>query len=213
MHRRLTLLIPLLCLLIAVGLLAAMEKKIETAGRAAVTTERAILAGGCFWCMEHPFEKLPGVLSVTSGYTAGSKENPTYRQVSAGGTGHTEAVEIVFDPARVSYQQLLEVFWMQIDPTDAGGQFVDRGSQYRSGIYFLDAKQQHLAEESKRQLAASGRFTAPLVTEIVPAGIFYPAEDYHQDYYKKNPVRYKYYRYGSGRDRYLDKIWGEDREG
>jgi methionine-S-sulfoxide reductase len=213
MHRRLTLLIPLLCLLIAVGLLAAMEKKTETAGRAAVTTERAIFAGGCFWCMEHPFEKLPGVLSVTSGYTAGSKENPTYRQVSAGGTGHTEAVEIVFDPARISYRQLLEVFWMQIDPTDAGGQFVDRGSQYRSGIYFLDAKQQHLAEESKQQLAASGRFTAPLVTEIVPAGIFYPAEDYHQDYYKKNPVRYKYYRYGSGRDRYLDKIWGEDREG
>ena len=211
MHRRLTLLIPLLCLLINGGLMAAMEKKTEATGKATATTERAILAGGCFWCMEHPFEKLPAVRSVTSGYTAGSEENPTYQQVSAGGTGHTEAVEIIFDPAKTSYQQLLEVFWRQIDPTDAGGQFVDRGSQYRSGIYFLDTAQQQSAEESKQRLTESGRFSSPLVTEIVAAGTFYPAEEYHQDYYKNNPLRYQYYRYGSGRDRYLDKVWGEDR--
>jgi len=176
-----------------------------------INLSRAIFAGGCFWCMEPPFEKLPGVSAVVSGYTGGDEPNPNYKQVSAGRTGHTEAVEIVFDPQQVSYQQLLEVFWMQIDPTDAGGQFVDRGSQYRSGIYPLNEEQLRQAEASKRELAASGRFEKPVITEIVPAGKFYPAEDYHQDYYKKNPIRYKYYRYGSGRDRFLDRVWGEER--
>jgi len=172
---------------------------------------RAIFAGGCFWCMESPFEKIPGVRAVISGYTAGSQLNPTYEEVSAGRTGHTEAVEVQFDPAQISYAELLNVFWRQIDPTDANGQFVDRGTQYRSGIYPLDSEQRRLAEESKRQLAASGRFSKPIVTEIVAAGKFYPAEEYHQDYYQKNPIRYKYYRYGSGRDRFLDQVWAEER--
>jgi methionine-S-sulfoxide reductase len=183
------------------------SKSVETPMMNNLTTSRAIFAGGCFWCMEPPFEKLDGVRSVTSGFTGGQLKSPSYKQVSAGGTGHTEAIEIVFDPAKISYPELLEVFWQQIDPTDADGQFVDRGTQYRSGIYPLNAEQQRLAEESKQKLAASGRFDRPIVTEIVPATTFYPAEDYHQDYYKKNPLRYKYYRYGSGRDRFLDQAW------
>ena len=173
---------------------------------------RAIFAGGCFWCMEPPFEKLGGVISVTSGYTGGEKKNPTYEEVSAGGTGHAEAVQIVYDPKKVDYETLLEVFWQNIDPTDGGGQFVDRGSQYRSAIFILDDTQKRLAEESKERLARSGRFAAAIVTEIVAATTFYPAEEYHQDYYKKNPVRYKYYRWGSGRDQFLDRIWGEGRK-
>ncbi len=216
MKNRLTLFLLLIGLLLAAGLNAAPKQEImleEKSMPATMQTERAILAGGCFWCMEHPFEKLDGVLSVVSGYTGGNRMNPTYKEVSAGGTGHTEAVEIVYDPSRVSYQQLLEVFWQQIDPTDADGQFVDRGSQYRSGIYPLNEEQRRLAEASKQALAASGRFEQSIVTEIVPAETFYPAEEYHQDYYKKNPLRYKYYRYGSGRDRFLDKTWGEDRKG
>ncbi len=173
---------------------------------------RAIFAGGCFWCMEPPFEKLDGVISVTSGYIGGEKKNPTYGEVSAGGTGHAEAVEILFDPARVGYERLLEVFWRNIDPTDPGGQFVDRGSQYRSGIFVLDEEQRRLAEASREALEQSGRFEKTIVTEIVAAGTFYPAEKYHQDYYKENPLRYNYYRWGSGRDRFLDKVWGKDRE-
>ena len=171
---------------------------------------RAVFAGGCFWCMESPFEKLDGVAEVISGYIGGKKMNATYKAVSAGGTGHAEAVEIHYDPQKISYEKLLEVFWMQIDPTDAGGQFVDRGSQYRSGIFYLDAEQQRLAEESKQKLGKSGRFDKPLVTEIVMAEEFYPAEEYHQDYHSKNPLRYKYYRYGSGRDKFLDQAWGKD---
>ncbi|MDX2481550.1 MAG: peptide-methionine (S)-S-oxide reductase MsrA [Desulfuromusa sp.] len=174
-------------------------------------TEQAIFAGGCFWCMESPFEKLDGVSEVISGYTGGEKLNPTYKEVSAGGTGHTEAVEVYYDTQQVSYEKLLEVFWMQIDPTDAGGQFVDRGTQYRSGIFYLDDEQKRLAEESKQKLSESGRFNKPLVTEIVMAGEFYPAEEYHQDYHSKNPLRYRYYRGGSGRDNFLAKVWGKDR--
>ncbi len=173
---------------------------------------RAIFAGGCFWCMEPPFEKLDGVISVTSGYIGGEKKNPTYGEVSAGGTGHAEAVEVLFDPARVGYERLLEVFWRNIDPTDPGGQFVDRGSQYRSGIFVLDEEQRRLAEASREALEQSGRFEKAIVTEIVAAGTFYPAEKYHQDYYKESPLRYNYYRWGSGRDRFLDKVWGKDRE-
>ena len=176
------------------------------------STSQAVFAGGCFWCMEAPFEKLDGVSEVISGYTGGAQLNPTYQEVSAGGTGHTEAVEVLYDPQLVSYEKLLEVFWKQIDPTDADGQFVDRGDQYRSGIFYLDAKQKQLAEESKQQLGESGRFDKPIVTEITAAGKFYPAEEYHQDYHSKNPIRYWYYRGGSGRDDYLDKVWGKDRQ-
>ena len=175
-------------------------------------TDRAIFAGGCFWCMESPFEKLDGVSEVISGYTGGAKLNPTYQEVSAGGTGHTEAVEIYYDPQQVSYEKLLEVFWMQIDPTDADGQFVDRGTQYRSEIFYLNQEQKQLAEISKQQLGKSGRFNKPIVTEITAAGKFYPAEEYHQDYHSNNPLRYWYYRRGSGRDNYLDKMWGKDRQ-
>jgi len=148
---------------------------------------------------------------VVSGYTGGTKENPTYEEVSAGTTGHVEAVQVRFDPALVSYARLLDVFWTQIDPTDAGGQFVDRGSQYRAAVFTHSEEQRKLAEASKAKLAAAKRFAKPLVTEILPAGKFWPAEEYHQDYYKKNPIRYKYYRWGSGRDEFLDKAWGKER--
>jgi peptide methionine sulfoxide reductase msrA/msrB len=179
----------------------AAEKKVE----------RAIFAGGCFWCMESPYEKLDGVKEVISGYTGGQKEDPTYKEVSAGTTGHAEAVEVIFDPTKVSYEELLEVFWRQIDPTDPGGQFADRGSQYRSAIFYLNDEQRALAEKSKENLDKSDRFDNPVVTEIVPASRFYRAEDYHQDYYRKNPVRYKLYRYGSGRDRFLKEAWGDEK--
>lgn len=170
----------------------------------------ATFAGGCFWCMEGPFEALDGVYSVVSGYTDGQVQNPTYQQVSSGGTGHTEAVQITYDPIRVSYEQLLEIFWRQIDPTDAGGQFADRGSQYRTGIYYQDANQRQLAERSKEELGASGRFDKPIVTEIKEASTFYPAESYHQDYYKTHPTRYKMYKIGSGRDAYIKDTWRDD---
>jgi peptide methionine sulfoxide reductase msrA/msrB len=169
----------------------------------------ATFAGGCFWCMEHPFESIDGVLDVVSGYTGGEQENPTYEEVSAEGTGHAEAVQITYDPLKVSYEQLLDVYWRQIDPTDAGGQFVDRGSSYRTAIFYHDDEQKRLAEESKKKLGESGRYGKPLVTEIVPFTVFYRAEEYHQDYYKKSSLKYTYYRRGSGRDEYLEKIWGD----
>jgi peptide-methionine (S)-S-oxide reductase len=160
--------------------------------------------------MEPPFDELPGVLSTTSGYTGGSKKNPTYHEVSTGTTGHTEAVQIVYDPAKVSYDKLLEVFWKNIDPTTADRQFCDGGSQYRSGIFFHNEEQKRLAEASKKHIEQLGRLTQPIVTEIVQAGEFYPAEEYHQDYYQKNPVRYKLYRYNCGRDQVLEKLWGKN---
>jgi peptide-methionine (S)-S-oxide reductase len=169
----------------------------------------AIFAGGCFWCMEKPFEDLEGVASVTSGFTGGSRRNPTYDEVSAGGTGHAEAVRIVFDPKRVGYARLLEVFWHNIDPVSANGQFCDRGSQYRSAIYYVNEEQKALAEASRRALEKSGRFRQPIATEIAAAGEFYPAEEYHQDFYKKNPRRYYSYREGCGRDRRLRELWGD----
>lgn len=159
--------------------------------------------------MEPPFEKLEGVHSVTSGFTGGKNENPSYKDVTAGGTGHTEAVLIKYDPDKVSYQKLLDVFWRQIDPTDAGGQFVDRGASYRSGIFYKTDQEKQWAVQSRQHLEKSGRFKKPIVTEITKAGPFYKAEEYHQDYYKKNPIRYKYYRYQSGRDQYLKKIWSQ----
>lgn len=169
----------------------------------------ATFAGGCFWCTEADFEKLPGVSRVISGYTGGQVEGPTYKQVSAGGTGHVEAVQVYYDPRKVTYRELLEYFWKHIDPTDAGGQFVDRGDQYRSVIFYQSEEERLLAEESKRELEKSGRFDKPVATSIVTSSRFYPAEEYHQDYYKKNPLRYGYYRNGSGRDKFLTKVWGE----
>ena len=158
--------------------------------------------------MEHPFEKLEGVSGVISGYTGGHKDNPTYEEVSSGMTGHLEAVQITYDPSKVSYSEILDLFWKQINPTDPGGQFVDRGQQYRTAIFYHNEGQKALAEKSKAELNKSGRYKNPVVTEIIKASKFYKAEDYHQDYSKKNPIRYKYYRYRSGRDQYLKKIWG-----
>jgi len=170
---------------------------------------KATFAGGCFWCMEPPFDELEGVVSTTSGYTGGHKAQPSYREVSAGTTGHTEAVQILYDPAKVSYARLLEVFWKNIDPTTADRQFCDIGSQYRTGIFYHDEEQRRLAESSIEKLVLDKPFKAPIVTEIEPAGEFYPAEDYHQDYYLKNPIRYKFYRYGCGRDKRLEELWGK----
>jgi len=169
---------------------------------------KATFAGGCFWCMEPPFDALDGVVSTTSGYTGGHTANPTYEQVSAGKTGHAEAVEIVYDPRKVTYARLLEVFWRNIDPLTANAQFCDVGNQYRSGIFVHDATQRKLAEASKD--AAAQRLQKPIVTEITAASQFWPAEEYHQDYYKKNPIRYKFYRSSCGRDRRLEAIWGAD---
>lgn len=171
--------------------------------------EVALFAGGCFWCMEPPFEKLEGVTKVISGYTGGHVENPTYEIVTSETSGHYETVAVHFDPAKVTYEKLLDVFWRQIDPTDGGGQFVDRGPSYRSAIFYLNDAQKAAAEKSRAALGASGKFKAPIATAILPAKKFYPAEEYHQDYYKNNPIRYKYYRWGSGRDKFLDSVWGE----
>ena len=170
--------------------------------------ETATFAGGCFWCMEAPFDVLPGVISVTSGYTGGQKKNPTYEEVSAGGTGHAESVQVVYDPARISYGKLLDVFWHNIDPTVKDRQFCDVGSQYRSAIFFHNEEQRRLAVKSKEELEKNKPFKGQVVTEITAASTFYPAEEYHQHYYKKNPLRYKYYRTGCGRDRRLKELWG-----
>ena len=170
---------------------------------------KAIFAGGCFWCEETAFEGVPGVVSVTSGFTGGQKKNPTYDEVSSGSTGHAESVEVVFDPAKISYEKLLEIFWHNVDPFDGGGQFCDRGTQYRSAIFYSDETQRQAAEESKRKLEEQPQFKGKIATQTVPASTFYPAEEYHQDFYKKNPVRYKQYRLGCGRDARLKQIWGE----
>lgn len=183
---------------------------IQTESSAQTELDRATLAGGCFWCMEGPFEKLEGVLEVISGYTGGHKANPTYEEVSSGMTGHLEAVQITFDPSKISYSEILDLFWRQINPTDSGGQFVDRGRQYRTAIFYHNEEQKALAERSKAELNKSGRYKDPIVTEIIKASDFYKAEEYHQDYYKKNSIRYKFYRYRSGRDQYLKKIWGSE---
>jgi peptide-methionine (S)-S-oxide reductase len=169
----------------------------------------AIFAGGCFWCMEPPYDELDGVISTTSGYIGGSVPNPTYEQVSAGGTGHAEAVRVVYDPSKVKYQQLLDVFWVNVDPTQADGQFCDHGDQYRTAIFYADDEQKQIAEQSLAELEKTKPFEGEIVTEIAPAMVFYPAEDYHQDYYQKNPLRYKYYRWGCGRDQRLTELWGD----
>jgi len=186
----------------------SMDKKTETSMmERSENTRTAVFAGGCFWCTESDFEKVNGVIEVVSGYTGGHDDNPTYKEVSAGGTGHVEAVQVSYDPTRITYEELLHVFWHHVDPTDPGGQFVDRGSQYRSVIFYANEKERQLAEASKKRLANSGPFTKPIVTDILPLGTFYKAEDYHQDYYKRNPIRYKWYRSGSGRDTFLKKTW------
>lgn len=182
-----------------------------TATTIAATPETATFAGGCFWCMEPPFDELDGVISTTSGYTAGHKTSPTYREVSSGSTGHTEAVQVVFDPEKISYTELLETFWRNIDPVALNRQFCDTGTQYRSGIYYHDAAQEKAAKQSLQELEQSKPFDGTIVTEILPAGTFYPAEDYHQDYYQKNPLRYKYYRFSCGRDQRLEELWGGGR--
>ena len=170
--------------------------------------ELATFAGGCFWCMVQPFDQLPGIIKVVSGYTGGHLENPTYQDVKSGDSGHYEAVQITFDPEVFSYQKLLDLYWPQIDPTDDGGQFHDRGDSYRTAIFYHTEEQKKLAEASKQALADSGKFKKPIVTKIVPASVFYPAEDYHQDFYKKNPAEYKEDRKKSGRDEFIKEYWG-----
>jgi peptide-methionine (S)-S-oxide reductase len=182
---------------------------LSAAHSALAATEKATFAGGCFWCLEPPYDAIPGVISTTSGYIGGRTVNPTYEQVSSGTTGHTEAVEVVFDPAKVSYEKLLEVFWVNIDPTVKDRQFCDSGSQYRTGIFFHNEAQRKAAEASRAALEKSKPFRAAIVTPVEMAGTFYRAEEYHQDYYVKNPVRYKFYRNGCGRDARLKELWGD----
>lgn len=202
-------------ILVLGGLLAACEPSAAQAPQpqaSASTVENpgvAIFAGGCFWCTESDFDKVPGVIETTSGYIGGHVDNPTYEQVSAGSSGHIEAVRVRFDPSKTSYAKLLEAFWPTIDPITANAQFCDRGPQYRSAIFYSNAEEQQLAEASKAALDKSGRLPAPVVTEILAASTFYPAEDYHQDYYQRNPLRYNYYRNGCGRDQRLEKLWGK----
>ena len=193
------------CLALAV-LLFATGGPVHAASAPSGATAKATFAGGCFWCMEPPFDKLDGVSSTVSGYIGGKKKNPTYEEVSAGTTGHTEAVQIAYDPKKISYDKLLEVFWRNVDPLTANAQFCDTGGQYRTGIFYHDESQKKLAEESKKTIGK--RFKEPIVTEITAAAEFYPAEDYHQDYYIKNPLRYKLYRFNCGRDQRLEKLWG-----
>jgi len=187
----------------------ALALAFGTAHARGESRDKAIFAGGCFWCMESDFDKLPGVISTTSGYTGGHTEHPTYHQVSAGTTGHAESVEVVFDPKVVSYKQLLDYYWHSIDPTVRNRQFCDVGTQYRTAIFYLNDEQKRLAEASKAEIVRSKPFKGPVVTEIVKAGKFWPAEEYHQDFYKKNPLRYHFYREGCGRDARLKQLWGK----
>ncbi|MGH7217765.1 MAG: peptide-methionine (S)-S-oxide reductase MsrA [Nitrospiraceae bacterium] len=183
---------------------------VQSTGQAAAgaTLGKAYFAGGCFWCMEEAFEKVEGVLSATSGYMGGRVANPTYEEVSAGRTGHAESVEVVYDPSKVSYQKLLDAFWHNVDPVTPNAQFCDHGSQYRSAIFFQTDEEKRASETSKQAIEQSKRFTEPIVTQIVPASQFYPAEEYHQDFYKKNPLRYKIYKYNCGRAQRLEVLWG-----
>jgi peptide-methionine (S)-S-oxide reductase len=204
--------LQLMIVFLSVGLIMLISVASEQGGAGAAPDaglEKATFAGGCFWCMEPAFDKLPGIRSVISGYTGGQKLNPTYEEVSAGATGHAESIEISYDPAVISYSKLLDVFWRNVDPTVKDRQFCDSGSQYRSAIFYHGEDQKRLAEASKKALEQSKRFPGPIYTEIVAATTFYPAEEYHQKYYQKNPIRYKYYRYGCGRDQRLKELWGK----
>ena len=188
---------------------AAIAAHAQAAKPADAAYAKAIFAGGCFWCMEPPFDKLDGVISTTSGYTGGSMKNPSYEQVSSGRTGHAEAVQILYDPKKVTYEKLLDVFWHNVDPTVKDQQFCDVGNQYRTGIFYVNEEQKRLAEDSKAQLEKTKPFKAAVVTQITAAGEFWPAEEYHQDFYIKNPLRYKFYRSGCGRDARLKDLWGD----
>ncbi|HEX7078495.1 MAG TPA: peptide-methionine (S)-S-oxide reductase MsrA [Candidatus Eisenbacteria bacterium] len=202
---------PLLLTFLAWGVLAPRPALAAALAHAAPAkaTARATFAGGCFWCMETAFEGQTGVLSVTSGYAGGDVKNPTYHEVGAGGTGHAESVQIVYDPSRTTYAALLDIFWHSVDPTSANGQFCDRGNQYRSAIFYHDAEQKRLALETEKKAEAEIRIKKPFETEIVPFTAFYPAEEYHQDYFRKNPADYHAYREGCGRDRRLRELWGD----
>jgi peptide methionine sulfoxide reductase msrA/msrB len=191
------------------GLVGGRVEAVDDPAQPGPKLEQATFAAGCFWCVEAAFDKVPGVVETLSGYTGGRVPSPTYKQVSAGGTGHAESLQVTFDPQKVSYERLLEVYWRNVDPVDAGGQFCDRGSQYRPVIFYRDENQKRLAEESKRLIEASARLKMPIAVKIVPAETFYPAEAYHQGYHDKNPVRYKYYKWACGRERRLAEVWGE----
>lgn len=209
-NKSMTLLLPLLAALVGCGLQAQEQQGARSAAETDQYTATAIFAGGCFWCVEADFEKLDGVGDVISGYTGGHIQNPSYKQVTRGNSGHLEAVQVPYDPEVISYQALLEAFWRQVNPTDDGGQFVDRGDSYRTGIFYLNEQQKALAQASKAKLDGSGRYDKSIVTPITQASAFWPAEDYHQNYYKTNDYRYKYYRYRSGRDEYLQTVWADD---
>ena len=213
MERIVTIIILLVLSLFTISLntvnSGSMEQAMENNDR---KLETATLAGGCFWCVESDFEKVDGVVEVISGYTGGHKVNPTYKEVSHGGTGHFEAVQVIYDPSKITYKEILDVFWRHIDPTDSGGQFVDRGDQYRSAIFYHNEEQRKIAEESRENLEKSGRFDKPIVTEIRKFEKFYRAEDYHQDYYKTHSIRYKFYRWNSGRDQFIEKAWGVEKD-
>jgi peptide methionine sulfoxide reductase msrA/msrB len=213
MEKKVTIIILLVLSLFAISLITAngdsMEQTMENKNK---ELETATLAGGCFWCVESDFEKVDGVIEVISGYTGGHKINPTYKEVSKGNTGHLEAVQVLYNPAKITYREILDVLWRHIDPTDSGGQFVDRGNQYRSAIFYHNEEQKKIAEESKMALEKTGIFKKPIVTEIIKFDKFYKAEDYHQNYYKENPLRYKFYRWNSGRDKFLEKVWGDEKD-
>lgn len=194
---------------VVLAALMAMAGGIFTNAAMAQKTETAILAGGCFWCIETDYDNVTGVLDTVSGYTGGQLENPTYRAVTAGGSGHLEALKITFDPEVISYSEILDVFWRSVDPTDAGGQFCDRGHSYTTAIFPTSEEQQKTSENSKQRIEAAGILKDPIVTPIIPATTFYPAEDYHQNYASKNPVRYKFYRYSCGRDAKVQALWGD----
>ncbi|MFO8164496.1 MAG: peptide-methionine (S)-S-oxide reductase MsrA [Desulfatiglandales bacterium] len=185
----------------------------DTMDKEGIELETATFAGGCFWCIESDFENIDGIVDVISGYTGGHQENPTYESVSSGETGHVEAVQVHYDPSKVTYKEILDIFWRHIDPMDAGGQFADRGSQYRTAIFYHNNTQKMLAEQTKEELNTIGKFEKPIVTEVIQFSKFYKAEEYHQDYYKKNPIRYKYYRSNSGRDTFLKNAWQDSQEG
>ena len=197
--------------LIAISLLsfALLASGPSSTVQAASASAKAYFAGGCFWCMEEAFEKVDGVTAVISGYMGGTVASPTYEEVSAGRTGHAESVEVTYDPTRVTYQKLLEAFWHNVDPLTPNAQFCDHGSQYRSAVFYSSDEEKRQAEESKAAIEQSKKFPSPIVTQLVPSSTFYPAEDYHQDYYKKNPLRYKYYKYGCGRAQRLEVLWGK----
>ena len=195
--------------LIVITLFALAIFTVFSPATAHAASAKAIFAGGCFWCMESDFEKIDGVQEVVSGYTGGTTEEPSYKQVSTGGTGHYEVVEITYDPDVITYKELLDHFWINVDPTDGGGQFCDRGDQYRSAIFYLDEEQKLAAEKSKQELEDSKKLNLPVATPIIKGAIFYPAEGYHQNYYKKNPIRYKFYRSTCGRNNRLKELWGD----